>query len=57
LADNPARFFYKAMGGSRAAERTELLWGERLGEIACGWPDLARMPAPTTPTRRLRRSL
>lgn len=49
LADNPARFFYEAMGGRRAAERTELLWGEPLGEIAYGWPDLARLPALARP--------
>ena len=49
LADNPARFFYEAMGGARAAERTELLWGERLGEIAYGWPDLANFGAVARP--------
>ena len=37
LADNPARFFYERMGGRRAGEREENLWGARLHEIAYGW--------------------
>ena len=41
LAQNPARFFYEAMGGRRIGERTEALWGTELPEIAYGWPDLA----------------
>jgi ribosomal protein S18 acetylase RimI-like enzyme len=40
LADNPARFFYEAMGGTRVATRSERLWGGRLPEVAYGWPDL-----------------
>ena len=40
LADNPARFFYEAMGGRRIAERDERLWGTMLHEAAYGWPDL-----------------
>ena len=40
LADNPARFFYEAMGGVRVATRSERLWGVRLPEVAYGWPDL-----------------
>ena len=40
LAQNPARFFYEAMGGRRIGERTEMLWGAELPEIAYGWPDL-----------------
>ena len=27
LADNPARYFYQAMGGRVVAERDEALWG------------------------------
>jgi GNAT superfamily N-acetyltransferase len=37
LADNPARFFYERMGGKRAGERDETLWGATLHEIAYGW--------------------
>jgi ribosomal protein S18 acetylase RimI-like enzyme len=37
LADNPARFFYERMGGKRAGERDENLWGVTLHEIAYGW--------------------
>lgn len=40
LAQNPARFFYEAMGGRRIGERTEALWGAELPEVAYGWPDL-----------------
>ena len=41
LADNPSRFFYEAMGGTRVGERDETLWGVVLHEAAYGWPDLA----------------
>jgi len=37
LADNPARYFYERMGGRRAGERDETLWGALLHEIAYGW--------------------
>jgi GNAT superfamily N-acetyltransferase len=40
LADNPSRFFYERMGGKRAGEREENLWGARLHEIAYGWSQL-----------------
>lgn len=40
LADNPARFFYEAMGGKRVAERRERLWGTTLPEAGYGWADL-----------------
>jgi ribosomal protein S18 acetylase RimI-like enzyme len=40
LADNPARFFYERMGGRRAGERDELLWGALLHEIAYGWSEI-----------------
>ncbi len=42
LSDNPARFFYEAMGGRRAAERREPFAGIALEEAAYVWPDLAR---------------
>lgn len=40
LAGNPSRFFYEAVDGVRAAERTERLWGTDLKEISYVWPDL-----------------
>jgi ribosomal protein S18 acetylase RimI-like enzyme len=44
LADNPSRFFYQAMGGTRIGERDERLWGTSVHEIAYGWPDLSSLP-------------
>ena len=46
LADNPARFFYEAMGGLRVAEREDALGGLRHRELGYGWAD------PTTPHGR-----
>lgn len=46
LADNPARFFYEAMGGRRIGERDERLWGVDLHEAAYGWRDLETIPRP-----------
>lgn len=40
LASNPARFFYRAMGGAIVADRTEALWGVLMDETAFGWRDL-----------------
>lgn len=40
LSDNPARFFYEAMGARRVAERQERFAGERLEEAAYAWGDL-----------------
>jgi hypothetical protein len=40
LANNPSRFFYEAMGGSRVAVRRESFAGEVLDETAYLWPDL-----------------
>ena len=40
LADNPARFFYQAMGGTWVALRTERLWRTSLPAMAYGWRDL-----------------
>jgi GNAT superfamily N-acetyltransferase len=51
LADNPARFFYQAMGGTQVAVRTERLWGgRRLKETAYGWRDLKQARSPTGPS-------
>ncbi len=40
LADNPARFFYQAMGGKWTAVREERLWRTSLPEMAYGWDNL-----------------
>ncbi len=40
LAENPARFFYAAMGARRIGVRTERLFGSDLAQEAYGWPDL-----------------
>ena len=40
LADNPARYFYQAMGGQLIAERDEALGGRSLRQTAYGWTDL-----------------
>lgn len=49
LAENPARFFYQAMGGQWVAVREERLWGATLREVAYGWPDLKQALAPSHP--------
>ncbi len=41
LSDNPARFFYEAMGARRAAERREPFAGVHLEEAAYAWGDLS----------------
>ncbi len=53
LAENPSRFFYETMGGTRVAERDERLWNTVLHETAYGWTDLARWRAES-PARRAR---
>lgn len=45
LADNPARFFYEAMGGKWAAVRDETLWGVTLPERGYAWADLKQATA------------
>ncbi len=40
LADNPARFFYQAMGGQAAGQQEEAFAGAKLKEEAYIWPDL-----------------
>ncbi len=49
LAQNPARFFYHAMGGTQVAVRAEPFHGEHLDEMAFLWPNLAAAIAPTGP--------
>lgn len=55
LADNPARFFYEAMGGVRIGERNEQLWGTVLRETSYGWHNLSALieagPAAHRPSR------
>lgn len=51
LADNPARFFYEAMGGRLVAERDEKLWNTVLHQAAYGWDDLARITASSKARR------
>lgn len=41
LRDNPSRWFYERLGGSRIAERPIRFAGSQLVEIAYGWRDLA----------------
>lgn len=41
VAANPARWFYEALGGRRAAARRQSFAGAPLEEIAYAWPDLA----------------
>jgi ribosomal protein S18 acetylase RimI-like enzyme len=40
LAENPARHFYHAQGGTIAATRQGRQWGIALNEIAYGWQDV-----------------
>lgn len=46
LVGNPARFFYRAMGGRHVADRREPLWGTLIEEEGYGWPDLEAALAP-----------
>jgi hypothetical protein len=45
LAQNPARFFYEAMGGRRIAEKKERLWNALLPQVGYGWDDLRLLRA------------
>ena len=45
LAQNPARFFYHAMGGVLVATRDERFHGALLPAEAYGWPDLGAITA------------
>ncbi|HEX2891990.1 GNAT family N-acetyltransferase [Vineibacter terrae] len=40
LAENPSRFFYEAMGGTRLGEKSDHVGGAKVREIAYGWTDL-----------------
>ena len=40
VAQNPARFFYEAMGGTADAERTERLWHTDVTTVGYVWEDI-----------------
>ncbi len=48
-AQNPARFFYQAMGGRLIAERVTSMMGMSVPEAAFGWKTLALVKASRTP--------
>ncbi|MGQ0741178.1 MAG: GNAT family N-acetyltransferase [Alphaproteobacteria bacterium] len=47
-AQNPARFFYEAMGGKLIAERVTSMMGASVPEAAFGWKSLARVETSRT---------
>jgi GNAT superfamily N-acetyltransferase len=49
LAANPSRFFYEALGGRRAFEQTERLWGTPVPQVGYLWGDLPRLFAAGCP--------
>ncbi len=49
LVQNPARYFYRWVGGTQIAERKHRLWGADVSEVAFGWPELKRVVAPGGP--------
>lgn len=40
VAANPSRFFYEAVGATRAVEKVERLWGVEVPQIGYRWPDI-----------------
>lgn len=44
MAENPARFFYEAMGARRVGERDQQLWNAAHRQAAYGWNDLRIVP-------------
>lgn len=48
-AQNPARFFYQAMGGKLVAERVTSMMGMSVPEVAFGWKRLALAEASRAP--------
>ncbi len=54
LAANPSRFFYEAVGGQRAYEQSERLWGMDVAQVGYLWGDLARILAADGPCRKRR---
>jgi ribosomal protein S18 acetylase RimI-like enzyme len=47
LAENPARYFYEAVGGRFVAWRDERLWGTVLRQRAYGWLDVTAATRPS----------
>ena len=43
LADNPACYFYEALGGTYLREKMIVIGGKELREIAYGWQDTKRL--------------
>jgi L-amino acid N-acyltransferase YncA len=43
LADNPARYFYAALGAQYARQATITIGGVHLPELAYGWPDITTL--------------
>ena len=46
LAENPARQFYERLGGQPVYDKTVIIGGVPLIEVAYGWPDARRLLAP-----------
>jgi ribosomal protein S18 acetylase RimI-like enzyme len=51
LEQNPARFFYEALGGQRVAVQPHVLAGQPLPAVIYGWSDVALLVSPTRPQR------
>lgn len=49
LSQNPARFFYQAMGGTQVAVRAKPFHDAHLDELAFLWPNLEAAIAPSGP--------
>ncbi len=45
VANNPSRFFYKAMGGRPAARRDTNMGGQTVPEVAYGWENVHALPS------------
>lgn len=45
LSNNPARFFYQALGGRFVARRSGTLGGVAIEELAFGWDDVSELVA------------
>jgi len=56
LKDNPTCGFYEKMGGRRVGQKSEVIGGEEVIEVAYGWKRLDGFPhhQPTTPANELK---
>jgi len=52
VAGNPARFFYRRLGGRQVAERRERFAGAEIDQLAFGWADLRRSVLPSARNHR-----